>query len=217
MRRSADSAEPAAWTAGLDVLERTVGRAVMEARTRNRLPIILIDGPSGAGKSSLADHLLASWSAPGEPRLVRMDDLYPGWDGLDAGSVALGAELLVPLRATGSGRWRRWDWAADRPGEWETVRGSEPLIVEGCGTLSRPNAELADLGIWLDADDELRRARAIARDGETFAAHWDQWQDEFERYLARENPRENADVVVDITAWPFGTLANQPTGTNVEA
>jgi hypothetical protein len=89
--------------------------------------------------------------------------------------------------------------------------------VEGCGTLSRRNAGLADLGIWLDADDGLRRARAIARDGETFAVHWDQWQGEFERYLERENPEANADVVVDVTAWAFDALPNRPTGTNVEA
>src|SRR4051794_34095510 len=85
------------------------------ARAPRPTPVILIDGPSGAGKSSLADRLLAAWPAEGRPRLVRMDDLYPGWDGLDAGSAALGRDLLEPLRTSGTGSWERWDWAADRP------------------------------------------------------------------------------------------------------
>ena len=47
-------------------------------------PVVLIDGPSGAGKSTLADALVAHWPRPNTPQLVRMDDIYPGWDGLDA-------------------------------------------------------------------------------------------------------------------------------------
>ena len=74
-----------------------------------RTPVVLIDGPSGAGKSSLADLLASRWPDLGAERsasvrTVRMDDLYPGWDGLDAASAALGAELLEPLATSGSAR-----------------------------------------------------------------------------------------------------------------
>lgn len=183
------------------------------ARTAgDRAPVVLIDGPSGAGKSSLADDLLRDWPAEGTPRLVRMDDLYPGWDGLDAGSSALGRDLLEPLRRTGSGRWRRWDWALDRPAEWVEVGGREPLIVEGCGTLARRNVAVADLALWLDADDTLRKRRALDRDGETFAQNWDRWQAEFEAYLARERPRDAASLRLDVTDWPLGAARAQAPG-----
>lgn len=190
------------WAADREALASAVRAAV--ANADGHAPVVLIDGPSGAGKSSLADALLRDWPAEGAPRLVRMDDLYPGWDGLDAGSAALGRDLLEPLRRSGAGHWRRWDWEGDRPADRVDVRGSEPLIVEGCGTLARSNVAVADLALWLDADDALRKRRALDRDGETFAQNWDRWQAEFDGYLLRERPRASASLRLDVTDWPLG-------------
>jgi hypothetical protein len=178
-------------------------------------PVVLIDGPSGAGKSSLADLLVRRWPAADRPRLVRMDDLYPGWDGLLAASGALAADLLEPLAATGRGRWRRWDWAKERPAEWHEVSAPGALIVEGCGTLAAANVRRAHLALWLDADDTLRKTRALDRDGAGFASHWDQWQSEFEEYLAREHPRARADLVLDVTDWPIGSPPRRAPGATV--
>lgn len=213
-------------SAELAPLADAVADAVRYASRAGRAPVVLIDGPSGAGKSSLADLLLADWPADGSPRLVRMDDLYPGWDGLDAGSDAVGRDLLAPLRATGSGSWQRWDWASERPAGRIHVTGTQPLVVEGCGTLSRRNAALADLAVWLRADDALRKRRALARDGETFAVQWDRWQAEFDRYVAREDPVASAAIVLDVTALDLtpagrrrtrgGDLTEPVSGTTVE-
>jgi uridine kinase len=177
-----------------------------ELRAGGRPLIVLIDGPSGAGKSSLADELVASWPGAGTPRLVRMDELYPGWDGLDAGSAALGADLLGPLRRGGSGHYRRWDWARDRPAEPVAVDADQPVVVEGCGTLAAANLPYADVTVWLDADDALRKRRALDRDGEVFAREWDRWQAQFERYVERERPREAAMLRLDVTSRPLGRL-----------
>lgn len=201
-------------SAELAALDDAVATAVAVADAECRTPVILIDGPSGAGKSSLADRLVAVWPANGRPRLVRMDDLYPGWDGLDAGSEAVGRELLEPLRASGTGSWAQWDWAEHRPAGVRRVSGRDPLVVEGCGSLSRRNARLADLTVWLLADDALRKQRAIARDGETFAVEWDRWQAQFDRFVAREHPLGLATLVLDVTA---ADLANAAPGTTVES
>ncbi|WP_020074952.1 hypothetical protein [Cryocola sp. 340MFSha3.1] len=210
MHRSAD--DP------IGVLRSAVARAVADATSAGRTPIVLIDGPSGAGKSTLADLLIARWPAEGRPRLVRMDDLYPGWDGLDAGSEALGRDLLEPLRAIGAGSWQRWDWAGHHPAGVELVAGGEPLVVEGCGTLSRRNTACADLTVWLEADDALRKERALARDGETFAAEWDRWQAQFERFVAREHPRAAANLVLDVTGLDLpGGITEVRSGTTVES
>jgi hypothetical protein len=200
----------------LTALIGAVASAAARAVAAGSAPVVLIDGPSGAGKSSLADLLAARWPGPVRPRVVRMDDLYPGWDGLDSASGALAVDLLEPLARSGSGRWRRWDWASERPAEWNEVSGTAPLIVEGCGTLAARTVRWAHLAVWLDADDALRKERALDRDGEAFASHWDQWQAAFERYLAREEPRAAADVVVDVTDWPLGSAARTATGTTVE-
>ncbi|WP_082888859.1 ATP-binding protein [Leifsonia xyli] len=208
------SAEPLEGGVALDALDAAVVTAVAAAEDAGRTPVILIDGPSGAGKSSLADLLLARWPADGVPRLVRMDDLYPGWDGLGAGSAAVGRDLLGPLRTTGRGTWERWDWEHHRPAERHTVAGGEPLVIEGCGTLSRENASLADLTVWLHADDALRKRRALARDGETFAVEWDRWQAQFDRFVEREHPLHHAALVLDVTG---AGLAESRPGTTVEA
>ncbi|GAB3805637.1 AAA family ATPase [Humibacter antri] len=171
-----------------------VGRALARAEH----PIVLIDGPSGAGKSTFADAVVAAWPVS-PPRLVRMDDLYPGWDGLDAASVQVTDELLGPLRTTGTGRWRRWDWAASEPAEWNRVTTDHALIVEGCGCLTRRAASLADLRVWLTAADDVRKRRALARDAGGFDTHWDSWQQQWERFVEREEPVSMADAAIDTT------------------
>ena len=172
---------------------------VRQALDRSPAPVVLIDGPSGAGKSTFADAVVASWP-DASMRLVRMDDLYPGWDGLAAASAAVHAELLGPLRATGIGRWRRWDWTASQPAEWHEVTAGRPLVVEGCGSLSRRSAPLADLRVWLTAADGVRKRRALARDAGGFDAHWDGWERQWQQLVRRESPQLLADVVFDTTS-----------------
>ena len=151
-------------------------------------PVVLIDGPSGAGKSTLADLLVARWPGPHPPTLVRLDDIYPGWQGLDAAILQLTDSLLGPRQAGRPAAWRRYDWDRGVPAEWHPVDPARPLIVEGCGALAAAHAGLSDVRVWLGADDAIRKARALARDGEVFRSHWDEWQAEWEAYRAREHP-----------------------------
>jgi uridine kinase len=177
-------------------------RATLDAvrRLATRTPIVLIDGPAGAGKSTLADNLVRRWPGTIEPTLVRMDDIYPGWAGLAAGSRFVTTELLEPLLAGRPAGWRRYDWAVDARAEWHQVDPSHPLIVEGCGTLSAANTRLADLCVWLDADDAVRKTRALARDRGGFDPFWDMWQEQFDAFVAREKPVSRADLILDGTA-----------------
>jgi pantothenate kinase len=172
--------------------------AVTRILARCLLPVdtVLLDGPSGAGKSTLADALVAAW--PGAVSMVRMDDIYPGWGGLSGGSRHVHTSLLEPRHRGAASRWQRHDWEADRPAEWHTVPGDRSLILEGCGVLSRRNAPLATLRVWLDADDDVRKDRALARDHGGFDAHWDDWQRQFVRFLAEEEPREAADLRIRL-------------------
>lgn len=165
-------------------------------RLRRRDAVVLIDGRSGAGKSTFADRLVASWPGPTRPVLVRMDDVYPGWGGLDAASEHVQRELLAPRSTGGSGRWRRHDWVTGRPAEWNDVPADRPLVLEGCGSLSRAGAAVADVRIWLDADEATRKRRALARDAGAFDDHWDMWTDQMEAFVARERPLALADVVL---------------------
>jgi uridine kinase len=163
-------------------------------RTRN---VILLDGPSGAGKSTLADSIVAGWPGGDRPQLVRLDDIYPGWGGLRAAGEHVRRHILEPLVSGRAARWQRFDWLSDVPGEWNDVDPSRPVVIEGCGALTRANAALADVRIWLDAPDELRKHRALSRDGESYAPHWDEWQAQWEEFIEREDPVSSADLMLD--------------------
>ena len=149
--------------------------------------VILIDGRSGSGKTELAKLLAENLD---DAELVRLDDLYAGWDGLDAASAAVPAIIR-------QGRWQAWDWARDEPGQWRHLSGAGTLIIEGVGALSRASALLADVAIWVELDDSTRKARALARDGETYAPHWDRWAAQERRFIEREKPQRLASVIVE--------------------
>lgn len=153
-------------------------------------PVVLIDGGSGAGKTALALALVDAW--PANVALVRLDDIYPGWDGLDAASEHVRRHVLDPVRPG----WRRWDWVAGVPGEWHEIDPALPLVVEGSGALSSANRERATLGVWIDVDPVTRKRRALARDGEAFRPHWDRWAKQEQRFADRERPWQCADIRV---------------------
>lgn len=169
------------------VLDEAVRRLGASAATT-----VLIDGRSGSGKSTLATQLSRAWDGS---VLVRLDDIYPGWDGLQWAAEHIQSSLLRPRSEHRPGRWRSWDWAAGSPGPWHTVDPERRLIVEGVGTLTPGSRSLADLAIWVDADDDERRHRALSRDGETYLPHWDRWAAQEDAFIARYDPRRSADLI----------------------
>jgi uridine kinase len=174
----------------LPAADALLARLVDSARRSGPRPVVLIDGGSGAGKTTLATALAQRLPA----QLVSLDDMYPGWDGLDAASTAVVDDLLVQHR------WQRWDWAAVRPAEFSSVDPAAPLIVEGSGSLSRRSRPLATFTIWLDLDEAERRRRALERDGDTYAPHWERWARQERAFFERERPDLLADRILDGSA-----------------
>jgi len=156
--------------------------------------VVLIDGPSGAGKSTLADALRLAWPGGRGPTLVRLDDIYPGWGGLDAASAHLADRVLLPRHEGRPAAWQGYDWEREQRAGWTCVPSDRPLIVEGCGTLAAAHVALSDIRVWIGADDAVRKARALARDGDLFREHWDEWQRQWEAYCARESPERSASI-----------------------
>ena len=137
------------------------------ARAQRAVPVVTIDGYSGSGKSTLAAalaRLVNGW------QVLHLDDWYPGWDGLEAGAgIARG--IAADLRGGRASSYEAWDWENGATGAPIPVPLA-PTIIEGCGAIE---AE-ADLAIWIaDPGEEERRHRALARDGQTYAPHWQRW------------------------------------------
>jgi len=162
-------------------------RARVAAAASRRRSVVLVDGRSGTGKTTLGGALAAELGA----QLVHLDDVYPGWDGLLAASTAVVEDVLGPPSG-----YRQWDWERAEPAGWVSIDPAAPLVVEGCGALSRASAPLGTLRIWMAADDAERKRRAIDRDGAVFAEQWDRWAAQEESFIATEDPASLADMVL---------------------
>jgi uridine kinase len=162
-------------------------------------PMILVDGRTGSGKTTFAAALQNRLFQKGEsaPRVIHMDDLYEGWDGLQAGVDYLIRQILNPLSRREGASWQEYDWAAgSRTGAWREFRGGTPLIIEGVGSLSRIAAEQADVTIWLEADQAVRQARIAARgaEGDGDGSWFAMWTAQEADFYAREKSDEMADL-----------------------
>lgn len=185
---SRSSADPVSKALS-DAVGALVG-AVVELAATN--PVVLIDGRSGAGKTSLSRALVARWPQRGRVQLVALDSLYPGWDGLTAGVEAARTGILLPHARGSIGVWQRWDWDAGDYAEAHAVDPSLPLIVEGAGLLTPQTAGLADIRVWVESPMTSRRTRALERDGDTYAPHWDRWAAQEDDHVRSNRPAERA-------------------------
>ncbi|MBO3664026.1 hypothetical protein [Microbacterium stercoris] len=191
------SSAPEALTTALDGAFAEISDAA--ARLEGAAPVVVIDGRSGSGKTTLARRLVAEWPRSGEePQLVALDSFYPGWDGLAEATRLTREWLLIPHRARIEGRWRRFDWRALAFDEAHVVDPERALIVEGAGALTPSAAALADLTVWIDAPEESRRRRALERDGDTYAPHWERWAAQEVAHIDEHDPRAVADLVFEL-------------------
>lgn len=178
--------------------------AVADAEPRcDGVTVIAIDGPSGSGKSTLGRAVSQALGAS----LLRMDDFYPGWDGLADGIAMLAEQVLAPLCRGEDATVAGWDWVADRPGPLLHVPHTDLLVVEGVGSTVGPAGAFAAVRVWMEADPGLRRARGIARDGDAYEPFWDRWAAQEVAVLDRDHTRDRADVVIDTS-----DLGVTPTG-----
>ena len=141
-----------------------------EKSAKPGVPVVTIDGYSGSGKSTLAAalvRLVNGW------QVLHLDDWYPGWDGL-ADGAQIARRIAADLRGGRASSYEAWDWDKGTTGATTRVPLA-PTIIEGCGAIE---AE-ADLAIWIaDPGEDERRNRAFARDGQTYAPHWQRWADQ---------------------------------------
>ena len=185
-----------------ELLERVVSQTLELVDSGVVTPIILIDGRAGSGKSTLAAKLQNELFKQGEsmPRIIHMDDLYEGWQGLALGAEYLQRFILQPLLTKKNASWQEYNWELEQRERWREFSGGTPLIVEGCGSLNQYTSTVANISIWLEVDEEIRRARWHERDGNTFDEYFDIWAAQELDFIAREKSPSLADFGLDSPA-----------------
>ena len=78
------------------------------------------------------------------------------------------------------------------------------MVFEGVGAGHRAARDLLDAVVWIQAPEQLRKERALARDGETYAPHWDRWAAQEGAWAASDPVADAADIVVST-----GTASGQ--------
>lgn len=191
----------AAMSSGDDVSRSVAGAAPSAGSTT----VVAIDGPSGSGKTTFAEQLRVGLGAIGRPStVVHLDDLCPGWDGLDEVVPRTVEWILQPLAGGRTPRYRPYDWNAGGDAEWREVAippcRNPILILEGVGAGSQACAPYLAILVWVDAPAALRMVRGIDRDGEDYRPHWERWAQQEKVMFARENTFARADVTIDGTS-----------------
>ncbi len=184
----------------------TITKLVSKLADQIPTPIVLIDGRAGAGKSSFAELLRNNLfrELESSPRLVAMEDLYEGWGGLEAGSLYLLQSILRPLHQGLEANWQVWDWGKSvrgndgEPGNgWRSFAGGNVLIIEGCGAISSETALLANLRVWIESPEAVRKARYSQRDGGKFDDQWLNWASQEDQFIQIHKPKELVDWIVE--------------------
>jgi uridine kinase len=156
--------------------------------------VVGIDGPSGSGKSTLTDRLAGLLP---EAAVVRSDEFPVPWDGEPlAWWPPVDGLILRRLGLGVTARYRPYDWKSGTHRPAVSIPPTVPvLLLDGVGAASRRCP--AALRIWVEAPRELRRRRALERDGQEYGPAWDRWARRESVHFAADRTREHADLIVD--------------------
>lgn len=164
-----------------------------QRRRQDRLTLLVaVDGHGGSGKSTFADRL-----AGGSGDVVHTDDFaYVGLTGgLDVDRLR--RQVVEPLTRDEPGRFQRFDWPTQRLAEWHEVAPGGLVVLEGVSSLRRELGRPWDLSVWVEAPRSVCLRRGLERDGQDAEPLWREWLAAEDAYVARDDPREAADLIVD--------------------
>jgi uridine kinase len=174
-----------------EVARRVVALAEKRPATLSEGRLVAIDGPAGSGKTTLA----AAVAELTDARVVHMDDLMDGWDGM-AGTAEQLRSIVEPLAGGVAGSYRHYNWHEGSFDRTVEVPPAAWLVIEGVGAGHPDIADRTTVLVWVEADDELRLRRGLERDGAAMEGHWRAWMRDEAGFFAAHGAAERADVVV---------------------
>ncbi len=182
-----------------------VERVALSSPGVGEVRLVCVDGPAGSGKTTLAAALAAALEPTfGPVPVVHGDEVYEGWDVVAGASdrLAAFAGLATRIDAWLLDRWRHgldgihptWDWHLGAWGEPVVVAPAPVVVLEGVALGSRELRRHAVLTAWVDADDDVRLDRVLARDGEQIRDEMVTWLSDEAAWHLLDETAEEADV-----------------------
>jgi uridine kinase len=197
----------------LDSAANSVIAKINERLNDGRL-LVAIDGRSGSGKTTLANLIAEKTGGV----VVLGDDFYSGggddkWQKYSPeAKVAevidwkrLRSQALQPLLA---GKPASWHPLAFEPGTgwigWKddliTLQPARIVILDGAYSSHPELADITDLSVLVEAPEQLRRQRLLAREGLVFMQSWHQiWDTAEDHYFSQVRPRDSFDLVIRLS------------------
>lgn len=169
------------------------------------ITFIAVDGHGGSGKSTLAKVLSEKLNA----EIIHTDD-FASWDNPLNWYPNVIKEVFQPI-ANGAKK------ISYQPASWWEDHQPEPvvdqpvtdiMILEGVSSSRKEFQDYISFSIFVDTPKEICLERGVERDSSTgkskkeITEMWEKWFEEENEYMQRDNPKENADMVVDGTK-PF--------------
>lgn len=168
--------------------------------------LVAIDGHGGSGKSSLAKLLSKKLDA----QIIHTDD-FAGWDNPTDWWPLVIERVFEPIKNGAKvlnyprSKW----WEDHHPEPVENQPVTPIIILEGVTALRTEFRPYISYAIYVDTPREVCIQRGFERDrgmdgksDQEIMAMWAEWQDAEDAYIARDNPREYANLVIDGTK-PF--------------
>lgn len=167
---------------------------------------IAIDGHGGSGKSTLADMLARKFNA----EIIHPDD-FAGWDNPENWWPLVIERVLEPIQ-NGAVKLNyprsKW-WETHNPEPVVNQPVTNKMILEGVSALRKEFRAYISFGIFVDTPLDICLHRGFERDkgqdGKSdngIKRMWQDWYEKEEVYIARDNPKAFANLVI-VGTKPF--------------
>lgn len=185
----------------------------MNPSTENTYPVfvVAIDGHGGSGKSTLARDLAERLRA----EIIHTDD-FASWDNpVNWWPLVIGHVFEPIAQGARTLNYPRSKWWEDHHPEPAVNQPVTPiLILEGVTALRTEFRPYVNFGVFVETPTELCLQRGFERDqgmdgkpDEEIREMWRNWLAAEDGYIARDNPRAYANMVID---------GSQPLGDRLE-
>ncbi|KPI21524.1 hypothetical protein OK074_1129 [Actinobacteria bacterium OK074] len=157
--------------------------------------LVGVDGHAGSGKTTFAGRLATTL---GDAPVLHLDDIATHAE-LLTWTERLLREVVEPLRAGRTARFRPYDWNARRPGPARDLPPAPVVLIEGVGAGRRALRPYLARLLWMELPREEAWARGGRRDGGEsgeMATFWAGWVEAERRHFTEDATKPCADLLV---------------------